>query len=73
MGPMRAFGAFLLPTSTSSSLTSARWGDAMMSTDDVALFDAYLVDPRIGGLHDLTPTRVDQFLLVTATAAPAEL
>ena len=29
----------------------------------LALFDAYLVDSRIGGLHELTPTRVDQFLL----------
>lgn len=29
----------------------------------LALFDAYLVNSRIGGLHELTPTRVDQFLL----------
>jgi len=29
----------------------------------LALFDAYLVNSGIGGLHDLTPTSVDQFLL----------
>lgn len=29
----------------------------------LALFDSYLANNRIGGFHELTPTRVDQFLL----------
>jgi site-specific recombinase XerD len=36
----------------------------------LALLDAYLVNNRIGGLHELTPARVDQFLLSRPRVRP---
>ena len=36
----------------------------------LALFDAYLTNNRIGELHELTPARVDQFLLSRPRSRP---
>lgn len=41
-----------------------------VETKTLALLDAYLVNNHIGGLHELTPTRVDQFLLSRPRSRP---